>query len=187
MVYYSSVGCQKFMGNVDLVAGATVAIAVATVVNVGVAWFQWKAASKSAIVAQQVFEAANRPYVGLEGFKITEPALNSLNIEATIKNFGTASAEAFDCSWDVYIGGILQPAIDLGSPSNTMLLFPGLRSHLKGDLRGTAYTQVIQQHKPLEIIVRVSYNWQPGKTCTYNEKHRYDPTNNAFISLGEVC
>src|SRR5271157_5451488 len=94
----------------DLVTIATAIIAVATVVNVVVAFFQWIAARNSAETAKRIFEAGNRPYVGVESIVcLKDETKQYLSIFAIIKNFGTATAENCDFGWRLYIDGNLLP------------------------------------------------------------------------------
>ncbi len=173
------------MVNDDIVMYATVVVAAATVVNVLVAFFQWKAARASARIATQVFESANRPYVGLENFKITQNS-QQVRVVATFKNFGTAPAEDCTCRWDAFLSGVLQPATNLDTVPNATTLFPQLVTHLIGDLSRQTYDGIATRKISFEIITTVSYKWGSDRACTNKEKHLYSPENGAFMNLGSV-
>lgn len=166
----------------DPVTIATVVIAVATVVNVFVALFQWIAARSSAETAKRIFEAGNRPYVGVKSiFCIKDEAKQCLSIFAVIKNFGTSTAENCDFRWSLYVDGVLLAGKAI--PANPTFLFPTLKHHLRAVLV-ESYPHVVSGGSILEVVVHFSYKWQPHKSHVYEEKYRYEHTQNAFIGLG---
>ena len=166
----------------DPVTIATVIIAVATVVNVFVALFQWMAARSSAETAKRIFEAGNRPYVGVESIVcVKDEAKQYLNIFAIIRNFGTATAENCDFGWRLYVDGNLLSGTEI--PANPTFLFPTLAHHLRAVLY-KSYPRISNGSSILEIVVRFSYKWQPDKSHIYVEKYRYEHSQNAFLGLG---
>jgi hypothetical protein len=172
------------MCDFDPIPVATVVMAVATVVNVIVACYQWRAARNSAETTRMIFEAGNRPYVGLESLVcIKNETEQSLSIFAVIKNFGTATAENCEFGWSLYISG--SPLSGTGVPANTTSLFPGLAHHLRANIR-QSYSQITSGMSSLEIVVSLSYTWQPQKSHIYKEKYRYEHSQNAFMGLGII-
>ena len=166
----------------DPVTIATVVIAVATVVNVFVALFQWIAARSSAETAKRIFEAGNRPYVGVESIIcVKDEAKQCLSIFAIIKNFGTATAENCDFSWSLYIDGV--PIVGREVLANPTFLFPTLAHHLRAVLV-ESYPQIVSGNSILEVVVHFSYKWQSHKSHIYEEKYRYEHSQNHFIGLG---
>src|ERR1022692_2479639 len=78
----------------DPITAATVVIAAATVLNVFASLALWISTRSSVGIARLVFEAANRPYLGLDSWTIrNDPVQKTLDFEANMKNFGTAAAE----------------------------------------------------------------------------------------------
>lgn len=167
----------------DPVTIATIVIAIATVVNVWVAYCQWRAARKSAEIAMRVFETANRPYVGVDLLGCQKDELSPcLNVQANIKNFGTAPAENCDIGWKVYINGIEQAGT--GFSTHPAVIFPGLTVYLRGIFVEPHCTAIMTGKSTLEIIVHFLYRWQHDKSHIYEEKYRYEHTQRAFITLG---
>lgn len=120
-------GQQRWFG--DPIIASTVVIAIATVVNLGVSFGLWWSTRDSVDVARHVFEAANRPYVGLEQFATpNDRDKKTLNITAAIKNFGTAPAEKTEVKWEISLNGTVQKA--KGTPANPATLMPGATIYL---------------------------------------------------------
>lgn len=168
----------------DPVTIATVVIAIATVINMAVAVFQWNAARRSANVAEMIFEAGNRPYVGVKSIIcIKDSAEKCLRIFAVIKNFGTATAENCDVGWKMYLNGVIVAGTSF--PANTTALFPKLSHHLRAILC-EPYSQITSGASILEITVHFPYSWKPKQSHIYEEKYRYEHSENAFMGLGVV-
>jgi hypothetical protein len=91
----------------DPITISTIFIAVATGVNVLATLLLWTATKSSVDIARRVFEAANRPYVGIEGIATHKyPSARKLEIDCALKNFGTAPAEEEDSEMTPYLNGV---------------------------------------------------------------------------------
>ena len=168
----------------DAVTGSNVVIAFATVVNLGVSAGLWLSTRESVDVARQVFEAANRPYVGLESVGIIDDAdKKTLSLTGVVKNFGTVQAEKAEVKWELLLNRIVQPSE--GVPSKPFTLFPGGKTHLAAQVGPYIYEQVMKGQTTLMFILRASYNGPGDKTYQYCVNERYDPNFNAFMDLGD--
>src|SRR5205085_6695132 len=88
---------NQLMWYQDPVVVSTIVIAIATVVNVVVSYFLWRATYHSMKITQKVFEAANRPYLGTQAVKTIRDDLLRFSVE--IKNVGTAAADKVKVNW----------------------------------------------------------------------------------------
>jgi hypothetical protein len=124
--------------------------------------------------------------VGLEGLDfIKQPDEKSALVKATIKNFGLVAADNCHFRWDVFFNGKLQPNLDIDEPPNTMILFPGLRGNLKGTTQGIVCDHILSGELRLEVVIYITYETAETK-YSYDEKHRYEPSLNAFMNLGQI-
>jgi hypothetical protein len=163
---------------------ATIVIAGATCLNVVIAGFQWDAMRRSAKIALKAFESGTRPFIGVTSFSFGSEDHKTAQLKITFENFGTIPADEFSLEWDVYLNAKLLPNTKVSA--NPTMLLPHVPQSLLGAMDYTVFTAITQGTTPLEIIVHVSYTWGENKTHTYNEKHRYDPEQRAFMNLGQV-
>jgi hypothetical protein len=169
----------------DPVTASTVVIAVATCANVIVAFYQWRAAKKSAEVALQVFETANRPYVGVFGFAFgLEKLGQTASLRIVFRNFGTVPAENSSLNWDVYLNGAIQTNTKV--PSNPSTIYPQVDQSLSGTFDPHTFYAIMSGSTTMEIVVHVTYQWHTDRKDEYSERQRYDPAQKAFMNLGIV-
>jgi hypothetical protein len=91
----------------DPVTVATLVIAVSTVVSVLVSYLMWTATWRQAKITQEMFEAANRPYVGVlsvDGmiFSGTKGEGMVIQLVFVAKNAGSVPARAISVVWRVW-------------------------------------------------------------------------------------
>jgi hypothetical protein len=158
-----------------------------------VAMFQWDAARRSANAAQSsadvaklIFEVGNRPYVGIDllGCQKNESTGN-LDVQADIKNFGTALAEDCDIGWTIYLNGVERPGT--GFPVRPAVLFPGKKLHLLATFFEPHCSAILSGKSTLEIAVHFLYRWNPEKSHAYEDKYRYEHTQWRFITFGPIA
>lgn len=157
-------------------------IAFAAVLNFVVSLGLFCATQNTASVARKVFEAGNRPYIGVLSIS---PRARPPNFEFTIalKNFGTAPAESTDVRYRAYVNGAVQPVGRIGT-QRTVTIFPGLQLFLTGGVLGPSAQQILDGSAVLTVLVQGPYKGPEGKTYTYSEEYRYNPEENNFINLG---
>ncbi len=193
-------------GSTATIAIATVVIAIATVTNLALLADLWTAtreyvtiarevlnisqksltaARELANAAQDVFETANRPYIGSAG--ITTIVIDkigqgkNIRIKPKFKNYGTTPAEETETHWFILINGIKQEGRKLADQPR--ILFPSASTTYVGTV-GTAYTdQVLNGDATLQVILLATYSG-PKNKYTYCEKQQYHPEEGLFVNLG---
>jgi hypothetical protein len=165
----------------DPIALSTTVIAAATVVNLFVSVGLYISTARSANTARKVFEAANRPYLGVNAVNARFDS-NGVEITLSVRNYGTAPAEESDVDWDVMLNGAPQFGITVRRKPTT--LFPGEEVDLRADIGPEAIPQIINGNLALTLVVRASYKGPDERSFKYTESGRYNPKRNAFILLG---
>lgn len=163
---------------------STVVIAIATVVNLVVSFGLWLSTKDSVEVATHVFEAANRPYVGLDSFSVrNNREKKNIHFIAEVKNFGTAPAEQADIRWEMLFNGVIQPST--GIPANASTLFPSQQPRgMYAGIGTQTYEQIMSRQITLTFILRASYNGPADKSYRYCNKGQYDPQIDKILDLG---
>lgn len=169
----------------DPVTVATVVIAAATVVNLLVSAGLWYATARTATIAEHAFEAANRPYVGVESLiPGMDQTKRQLNITPILKNFGTVPAEELVLSWEVFLNDVAQPTTRL--PDKPSTLFPTETARLHAVFAEPTYGQILAGTVTLDVIITAVYKGPGNKSYVYKEKSQYDPLRNVFFNLGRI-
>lgn len=152
------------------------------------------------IIANKTFEAANRPYVGINGVGVNHIGKNAsgdivvsqtrtketvaLNVTPQIKNFGPVSGTNFRGNWRVFIAGVEQPHWNI--PNRPTTIFPSQVIYITGQVRPPEYPGVMSGEKVLAFEMTIEYD---GPSSHYRECNRfqYDPPTNSFFNLGPIC
>lgn len=71
---------------------SSIVIALATLLYVIISVFLWKATKRSADITEKMFEASNRPYIGIDRIDAVDKDYPK-KIDLTVKNFGTVPAK----------------------------------------------------------------------------------------------
>src|SRR5271165_761442 len=167
----------------DPITAATVVIAVATVLNVFASLALWISTRSSVGIARQVFEAANRPYLGLDSWTIrNDPSRKTLDFEANIKNFGTAAAEEEITEWELHVNE--EKVLQTDYAQNPSTIFPTHSFQLKAGCSGTKYDDLVTGRRVLEGFIRLRYKGPGNKDYVHCEKFRYHPERDSFMNLG---
>lgn len=166
---------------------------IAACALVGLLWY--------ASISKATYEAAERPYVGVNGFavnyspdKITDPKqvgpvptseTTRVAFRAEIKNFGPVPGTEFQPDWKAFLNGveiISRPKI----PDYPSIIFPSESVYLSGEIFGKDYSAVQAGEKTLTIQILIKYSGPSGtyKSC---EKAQYVPDMSAVANLGEKC
>lgn len=170
----------------DPITVATVIIAASAVVNILVSAGLFVATYRTATIAKLEFEAANRPYVGVELLDSrSDPQNKRLEIVATVRNFGTVPAEETAIDWDVLLDGVSAPS-DPRMPDIPFTLFPTNSITKHATLRQQTFENVMTASVKLTVLVWLSYKGPSNKSYAYSEKSQYDPDINRFFRLGPI-
>jgi len=150
-------------------------------------------------IARDTFNAASRPYVGMNGWTFTyyigdkpfsqanlTPEIfkesTSFAFSAEIRNFGPVPGTNFVDTWKVFLDNeeIKQEA---KIPELPGTIFPGQVKNLIGTMRGSDYIAIKDGKKILIAEVTISYNGPAGhyQECT---KSQYAPAVANFFDLG---
>jgi hypothetical protein len=175
----------------------TIGTAVIILIYTTVAALQWYALLDTNRIARDTFNAANRPYVGVntvsvfhmgpdsKGNMVTSrdrtPQTTMLVFTVEIKNFGTAPALNAREDWRAFVDGVEQGRSEV--PASATTHFPTESTYLKGLIGTTDYRAIVESTKALEFQVTMGYDWplHHEEECA---KYRYNPTTNMFMSLG---
>jgi hypothetical protein len=169
----------------DPITVATVVIAVATVVNVFVSAGLFVATYLTARTAKQVFEAANRPYLGRDRLRPeVDQAKKELTVTAIVRNFGSAPAEEALVDWEILFNGVPQEIPQVVAEPSTIFPSGTVRKH--GTIPEPLFSHIMGGRVTLQIVIRVSYKGPGNKHYTYSEKTQYGPSENMFMMLGAL-
>jgi hypothetical protein len=146
----------------DPIAGATVVIAFATVINLMISVGLWIATKQSVDVARHVFQTANRPYIGTETIATNRNRQSkNLHIIASMKNYGTVPSEETELDWQVLLNGMDQPMTKI--PVRPSVIMPGESVHFPGAIGPNQFDGIMNEQTVLQLILFGSYN---GRLCT---------------------
>jgi hypothetical protein len=154
---------------------------------------------RSADIARDTYNAANRPYLGVNEVLVTHaergpdsstvfrgtPTTKTqmMSVRVVIKNFGTAPALNRHAGWRVFIGGVEQQTTLIPDTPSTQ--FPGELNSFVGYTFGQQYLDiVIRRTKTLIVQITVSYEWPGNHQQTECTKMQYAPDTNDFLDLG---
>jgi hypothetical protein len=137
---------------------------------------QAKATNKLANTAKQIYDAANRPYVGFETEWDLSSDRQTFNYRIGAKNFGTVPASDLQFDWTVKFGGRSQESLSRTRPNR---LYPTQAVWRHGQIAH----DVLINGTTLEISATVSYTW-PGGEDSDCEIFQYSPTFNSLNQLG---
>lgn len=182
----------------------TAIIAVATVAYVIIAGRtlntirnQLDAITESNRIARDTFDAANRPYIGVEDIATVHSRLDhgkwihgrdrtpdSVDMTFTIrlKNFGSVPATNAHGYYRLFFGG-KEVKGSGAAGTGTATMYPGVGYNLVGEVGTANYSAVISGQNTLEAWCIISYEW-PGHKYGECTREVYDPTFNTFSNLG---
>lgn len=150
-------------------------------------------------VANDTFNAANRPYVGTDVFvrflsigkngtrTVTpQPTKDTVDMEINgrAKNWGPVPGTNFVGDWNVLVAGVQMQGQKI--PSAPVTIFPTQDKLLFGDLGSGNYPFITNGTKTLIVEMTVKYDGPSGH-YDYCEKYQYAPDVAAFADLGPIC
>jgi hypothetical protein len=151
-------------------------------------------------ISQDTFNAANRPYIGINGISVLYLPRDVTNagqlsqmptgettrlaFKVEIKNIGPVPGTNETQGWRVFIDGIEQLMTKV--TSSPVTFFPGELTYLSATIDERDYSAIQSGTKKLVIDVWVDYDGPAGhyKDC---ERQQYEPGIRAFYDLGARC
>lgn len=150
--------------------------------------------------AQDTYDAADRPYLGINGITanyvaVKDGSVVNLGKSSTgavavaftieIKNFGQVPAENFRNDSDAVLAGKeISGTIPTGTKGGEV--FPSESVYFPGHLGPPYYSDVISKKSTLLIRVHLSYSYA-SKKYEHCEKEIFNPDVGVFESLGVDC
>ena len=170
----------------DAIALATVVIATATVVNLFVSIFLWRATAGATRITRDIFEASHRPYLGVTQIDTELDAANQrMKIVCHARNFGSIPAH----NVEIIKGQNLINGVPVKYPHPTKFgkfsVFPGAPHFLNFFLRGPHPLATLPTAN-LELHVTLRYEGLNGKGYRYHQESMYHPETGQFVPLKEV-
>lgn len=169
----------------DAIALSTVIIATATVVNLLVSIFLWRATANATNVTRKIYEAANRPYVGIPTVDTTlDPPSGTVSFICQVRNFG--SVPAFEV--DILDSRVTVDDEQLNATVGlfgTHAIFPD--SHVFHNLSFTNAPNAghILATQRLEIQITLEYKGVSENKYRYEYHSRYQPDLHQFMPIRE--
>jgi hypothetical protein len=148
-------------------------------------------------ISMDIFNAGNRPYLGLSNIDVVHVGTDSsgkevsgphptkdtsrMDFRVNVKNFGTVPARNCKMESIVSIDGKTRPVVKI--PDSPSTQFPTQSSGMPGGIGGPIYKAVMSGQSVLEIRLSLYYEW-PGHHQAECDIERYDPFVDLFLNLG---
>jgi len=163
----------------DPITLATIVIAIATVINVGAAIYMGVKTSEYTEITKNIYKASNRPYIGIDSFKINKDDNKHLLFYVNYKNFGTVPASNVRVKYDMLFDGQTAQHSNSEVYDSNSNLFPQVANSIR--LRtGADYENVISGKTVLDVVIDIKYRGATKDEYEVNERWRYDPNHNHF-------
>ncbi len=163
----------------DPITLATIVIAAATVINVGAAIYVGVKTSEYTEITKNIYKSANRPYVGIESFKINKDDNKHLLFYVNYKNFGTVPASNVRIKYDMLFDGHKAHRSNEDVYDSNSNLFPQVAHSIRLKT-GADYENIISGKTILDVTVNIKYQGITKEEFEVNETWRYDPNHNHF-------
>ena len=169
----------------DAIALSTAIIAAATVVNLLVSIFLWRATANATNVTRKIYEAANRPYVGIPTVDTTLDTPNArVSFVCQVRNFGSVPAFEVDIldSRVTVDDNSLNATIE---PFGTHAIFPDSQVFHNFSFTNAPDAERVLATRRLEIQVTLEYKGVNKDKYRYEYHSRYRPTTGQFMPIRE--
>jgi hypothetical protein len=134
-------------------------------------------------VTRAIYEAANRPYLGSDGFEVhNDPKRHSLFIRSNVKNFGSVPATG-DLTWKWSVDGKEQQA-EGGVPRKSVIVFPGQSVHTDIQFGLDLYDAIEQGRSMISVRIVSKYRGASDKSYGYCEDEQYVPHEHGLAAVG---
>ncbi len=140
---------------------------------------------KQTIIAQNVFESTERPYVAADGVPfIVDLPNKQMTAMVRVKNYGSNPAEDVEIGTYVYFDGAKQPISD---PHPVIgKLYQGVTRNVDVIISKVDFPKIESGEATLSLDVTSTYHWWANdKTYTYCEQFKYSPADDRnFATIG---
>jgi len=173
----------------DPITLATIVIAGAAVLNFFVTRRLWEATKRTAEIARLVFEAGERPHVGISSIGVKNNQKDKiLSFSVRLQNFGKIPATQMKASWEDFKIGDLPITRENKYPENEgAVVFPGVVKTKSESVKDKAYDAIFQGIAKLQFSILITYLGSRGDKYWTREVLVFDPKLKLFVPLkGEV-
>lgn len=165
----------------DAVALSSVIIAIATLAYVFVSLLLWKATKRAADITQKMFEAANRPYVGVTTIEL-ETGPQAVHIPITVKNSGTVIASNIGIAANSFHNGTPFRADPIEEYPG--VLIPGAEFFKDIVIRPTSFANIVAQGEEITVSVDIEYTGLTSTKYKSEAVFAFEPEISAFTGRG---
>jgi len=157
----------------------------------------FRANNKAAKIAQQTYDASERPYVGIEGVtyesfdkngkmadhrNIYFKEATQLEVQSAIKNYGPVPGTNFDSDWALFID---DKHIEFSKlPEFGKTIFPSQEVGFNGAMARTLYQDLISRKIRASVEIRISYDG-PSAHYGYCNLYQFLMPPGQFVDLGK--
>lgn len=157
----------EFLGFADLVA---VLMVVATVCSAIATW-------RTATIATALYEAAERPYMGVASVALNRDRPGDPRVRLEYKNFGSVAAEGVVMFRRMSIDGRFVTGQTRRKVAG--IISPQSPHHLFMHLSPASYDAIVSGRSTLRVEVGATYQGYHGNLC-YLERFVYEPDEDLF-------
>jgi hypothetical protein len=169
----------------DAIALSTVIIATATVVNLLVSIFLWRATANATNITRKIYEAANRPYVGIPTIDTTlDPPNGTVSFICQVRNFGSIPAFEVDIL-DSRVTVDDKPLNATIEPFGTHAIFPDSQVFHNFSFTNAPDAEQVLATRRLEIQITLEYKGVNENKYRYEYHSRYHPAARQFMPIRE--
>lgn len=157
---------------------STIAIAIATVVNLSFSFMLWRANNEYT----RYFKTSNRPIVGALGVHQTNDLKGKkFHFEVEVKNVGPVPARRVIINHQVLMNGRAVPAIMLSDLP--IILMPQEHCFRIGTVFGEEYDRLLNGSSSLEIDYNINYEGYSGEQYKTKGKYKYVKETSGFVTI----
>lgn len=158
----------EFLGFADLVA---VMMVLATVFTAIATW-------RTATIATALYQASERPYIGVVAVTLNRERRNDPRVQLEYKNFGAVAAEGSVMFRRMIIDGKIIDGQTRRKAAG--ILWPGAPHHMFMHLPPAAYDAIVSGRSTLRVEVGANYQGPYRGNLCYLERFAYQPEEGVF-------
>jgi len=160
---------------------STVIIAIATVVNVIVAYLMWQITSSNVEITEKFLTLENRPFIGTQKiFPEIDKKNKIFTHNIVFKNFGSIPAKHVKLRTEIYFDDKLKSG-DMDTSKAESILFPGVTANNDGGVYDNFFDSVFVYNKLYKVRHEITYFGPNNKRYHTVEMWDYSKKSNSFI------
>ena len=164
---------------------AVAVTAVATVAYVVVSVLLWLATKRTADLTHQMFEATQRPYLGIEATNLTQlmyvKPMSTWRCDLIIKNFGNAPAVDVRINWRIEITGSVNIRQNPSEPAMSLQPQQEQRFVCEFKEESNLFEELSHDAAIFHVYTELHYKGLAGNQYRYYEKCLFDPRQKFMI------